>query len=106
MPHVEELAMFFGPKLASFIGQDDKVHIPIGITATNKQAPLLMSLKYKVQLPDHNFLIGSKHKLTPTVIGLPEIQDTPVADRTALKYSGPTMIQVKSLKCVYSNRNA
>ena len=46
-----------------------------------------MSLKYKVQLPDHDFMIASKCKLTPKVIGLREIQDTPVADRTALKYS-------------------
>ena len=101
MQHVEELAIFFGPKLASFIGQDEKAHVPSGITPANKQAPLLMSLKCKVQLPDHNFVIGSKHKLSPTVIDLREIQDTPVADRTALKYSGPT--QVKSLKHTQSN---
>ena len=103
MQHVEELAIFFGPKLASFIRQDEKAHVPIGITPANKQAPLLMSLKCKVQLPDHNFVTGSKHKLTPTVIDLREIQDTPVADRTALKYSGPTIIQVKSLKHTPSN---
>ena len=57
-----------------------------------------MSLKYKVQLPDHDFVIASKHKLTPTAIGFREIQDKPVADRTTLKYSRPTVIQVKSLK--------
>ena len=87
MQHAEKLTAFFGPKLASFIEQDDKAHVPIGITPANKQAPLLMSLKYKVQLPDHDFMIASKCKLTPKVIGLREIQDTPVADRTALKYS-------------------
>ena len=57
-----------------------------------------MSLKYKVQLPDHDFTIASKHKLIPMVIGPHEIQDTPVPDRTALKYSERTVIQVKSLK--------
>ena len=45
MEHAEELAAFFGPALTSYIGQDDKAHVPIGITAANKQAPLLMSLK-------------------------------------------------------------
>ena len=50
MEHAEELAAFFGPALTSYIGQDDKAHVPIGITAANKQAPLLMSLKYKVQI--------------------------------------------------------
>ena len=103
LQHAEELAVFFGPKLVSFIGQDDKAHIRIQIIAANKQAPSLMSLKYKVQLLDHDSVIASKHKLTPTVIGLCEIQDTPVADRTALKYSGPTVIQAKSLKHTPSN---
>ena len=103
MQHAEKLAVFYWPKLASFIGQDDKAHVPIGITTANKQALLLMSLEYKVQLPDRDFVIASKRKLTPTVIGLREIQDTPVADRTALKYSGPTIIQVKLLKHTASN---
>ena len=97
MQHAKELAIFFGPKQASFIRQDDKAHIPSGITR------LLMSLKYEFQLPDHDFVIASKHKLTPMVIGLREMQDTPVADRTALKYSGPTVIQVKPLKHTPSN---
>ena len=87
MEHAEELASLFGPALTSFVGQDDKAHVPIGITAVNKQAPLLMSVKYKVQLPDHDFVITTKHKLTPTVIGLREIQDTPLANRTAVRYS-------------------
>ena len=85
MQHAEKLAVFYWPKLALFIKQDDKAHVPIGITTANKQALLLMSLEYKVQLPDHDFVIASKRKLTPMVIGLREIQDTPVADRTALK---------------------
>ena len=62
-----------------------------------------MSLKCKFQLLDHDFVIASKHKLTPMVTGLRETQDTPVADRTALKYSGPTVIQVKPLKHAPSN---
>ena len=103
MVHAEELASLFGPALTSFVGQDDKAHVLIGITAANKQAPLLTSVKYKVQLPDHDFVIAAKHKLTPTVIGLREIQDTPLANRTAVKYSGPTLIQVKSLKHTPSN---
>ena len=85
MEQAEELASLFGPSLTSFSGQDDKSHVPIGITAANKQAPLLMSVKYKVSLPDHDFIVATKHKLTPTVIGLRVIQDTPIADRKACK---------------------
>ena len=36
-------------------------------------------------------------------MGLREIQDTPLANRTAVKYSGPTLIQVKSLNHTPSN---
>ena len=103
MEHAEELASLFGPTVSAFIGQDDKAHVQIGITAANKQAPLLMNGKYQVQLPDHDFVIATKHKLTPTVIGLREIKDTPIADRKAVGYSGPTFVQVKSLKHTRSN---
>ncbi len=103
MEHAEELASLCRPAPTSFIGQDDKAHVPIGIAAANKQALLLMCVKYKVQLLDHDFVIATKHKLTPTVIGLREILDTPLADRRAVKYSGPTHIQVKSLKHTPSN---
>ena len=51
----------------SFIGQDDKTHILIGIAATNKQAPLLMCARYKVSLPGHDFIVATKHKFSPTV---------------------------------------
>ena len=88
----EELASLFGPALTSFIGQDDKAHVPNAITAANKQPPLLMSAKYKVQLPDHDFVIATKHKLTPTVTRLHEIKDAPLADRKSGKYGGPTLI--------------
>ena len=103
MEHVEELTSLLGPALTLFIGQDDKAHVPIGITAANKQAPLLMSVKHRVQLPDHDFVIATKHKLTPTVIGLCEIKDTPLADRKAVKYASPTLIKVKSVKHKPSN---
>ena len=94
MEHAEELASLFGPTVSAFIGQDDKAHVPIGIAAANKQTPLLMNVKYQVQLLDHDFVIASKHKPTPTVIGLRENKDTPIADRKTVGYSGPTFIQV------------
>ena len=62
-----------------------------------------MSVKYKVQLPDHDFVIATKHKLTPFVIGLRKFQDTPLANKTAVKYSEPTVILVKSVKHTPSN---
>ena len=67
--HAEELASLSGPALTSFNGQDNKAHVPFGITA---------AIKFKVQLQDHDFVIATK--LTPTVTGLREIKDAPLAD--------------------------
>ncbi len=46
---------------------DDKSHVPIGLSAANKQAPLLMHLEYRVKLPDHDWVVAAGHKLIPSV---------------------------------------
>ena len=48
---------------------DDKAKVPIGITAAKKQSPLIMHMEYQITLPDHDFIVGPKHKLIPSVIG-------------------------------------
>jgi len=53
--HLEELASMLGPDEVCFLSQDDKARVPIGLTAANKQSPLLMHLEYKVSLPDHDW---------------------------------------------------
>ena len=47
---LEEIAGFLGPQEVTFHSQDDKARVPIGLTAANKQAPLLMHMEYQVQL--------------------------------------------------------
>ena len=59
MQHTEEIASLLGNQYVIYMGKDDKAHVPIGITAANKQAPLLMSLKYRVSLPDHDFAVAT-----------------------------------------------
>ena len=51
---LESLASFLGSSQVFFLSQDDKATVPIGITAANKQRSVLMSLKYKITLPDHD----------------------------------------------------
>ena len=63
---LEELAAIFG---LAFHSQDDNAEVPIGLTAANKQALMLMHIKYQVTLPDHNFVVAPKHKLIPSIIG-------------------------------------
>ena len=65
----EELAAHLGNQTCVYMGKDDKSHVPIRITAANKKSPLLMHLQYCVSLPDHTFVVATKHKLSPTTTG-------------------------------------
>jgi len=56
-----------GPHDCFCLSQDDKAKVNIGLVAANKQSPMLMHLDYRVQLPDHDFVIAAKHKLIPSV---------------------------------------
>ena len=51
-----------------------------------------MHLDYKVSLPDHDWVIATKHKLIPSVYAPLLIDDDKV------KYSGPTYIAIRSGK--------
>ena len=52
---------------------DDKAKVHIGKTAAKAQAPMLMHVAYKIRLPDHDFNVGDKHKITPSVYAVCEI---------------------------------
>ena len=39
----------------------------MGLTAANKQAPLLMHVAHRISLPDHDWIVAIKHKLIPLV---------------------------------------
>ncbi|KAJ6642874.1 hypothetical protein Bhyg_07830 [Pseudolycoriella hygida] len=45
--HLDELASLLGPEEVTFISQDDKAKIPVGLPAVAKQAPLLMHMEYR-----------------------------------------------------------
>ena len=91
--HLEEVARFLGPEEVIFHSQDDQTKDPIGLTAANKQAPLVMHTEYKVKLPDHDFVIAKQHKLVPSVI-----RDMQVKAKTfssdAVTYSGARYIGI------------
>lgn len=40
--HLEELATYCDPESVGLVSQDDKARVPLGITAANMQAPILM----------------------------------------------------------------
>ena len=49
--HLEEVAGFFGSEEVAFRSQDDKTKVPIGLTAANKQAPLVMHVESQITKP-------------------------------------------------------
>lgn len=97
---METLASLLGAKQCAVISQDDKASVPLGITAANKQAPILMHMEYKVTLPDHDWVVAPRHKLIPSVYAGIVIKDTAkvTGDPSEVTYSGPTFVSVRSRK--------
>lgn len=96
--HLEQIASLLGPNYVLFISQDDKGKVPIGITAANKQAPLLMHVEYRVSLPDHDWVVAPSHKLIPSVYAGIKIEEQGMGKNNAVTYSGPTYISIRSGK--------
>lgn len=86
-----------------------QARVPLAITAANKQCPILMRVDYKIKLPDHDWVIAERHKLIPSVYGFIEIQPNCFGDKTAVGYSGPTYVAIRSGKhsssTAYSHAN-
>ena len=93
--NLEELASLLGPQEVTFHSQDDKARVPIGLTAANKQAPLLMHMEYRVRLTDHDFVIAPRHNLVPSVIASMTVKKN---SKMAVTYSGPTYVGIRSAK--------
>ena len=92
------LDLLFGPDAMNYVSNDDKARVPLGLAAANLQSPILMSLDYKVRLNDHDFAIGNRHKLIPSVYCECEI-----APNGKVTYSGETFIRIRSGKHDTSN---
>jgi hypothetical protein len=98
-----ELASMLGPTAVAMISQDDKARVPIGITAANTQAPLLMHMEYRVRLPDHDWVVAEKHKLIPSVYAHLEIKSAGYGNLKAVSYSGKQAICIKTLLTIRLN---
>ena len=73
---IQALESLFGPDVISYLSNDDKARIGIGVTAANKQASMLMKVDYKVRMLDHDFVIAPQHKLIPSVYAVCNIDPT------------------------------
>ncbi|CAG8817038.1 16017_t:CDS:2, partial [Gigaspora margarita] len=72
--NIKEMVSLLGPQSVLTIFQDDKARIPFGLAAANKQAPILMRVEYRVELPDHDWVVTKKHKLILSIYVILEIQ--------------------------------
>ena len=95
---MEEIAAILGPEEVTFHSIDDKAKVPIGITTAKKQTPLLMHMEYQVTLPDYDFVVGSKRKLIPSVIGDMKVVKNKDVTNDAVSYSDPRYIAIRSVK--------
>ena len=77
---------------------DDKATCPMGIPAATKQGKVLMHLEYRVKLPDHQYVIASRHSLKPSVYAFCKIDGSRVGTHESVSYVGPTAIRVRSCK--------
>jgi hypothetical protein len=57
-----------------------------------------MHVEYRVTLPDHDWVIAGKHKLTPSVYAGIDIKENGMGKIEAVSYSGPTYIAIRSGK--------
>ena len=89
---VEELACLFEPNEVFYLSQDDKAKVPLGLPISKKQTAFLMHVDYKVILPDHDFPIGARHKLIPSVYAGCVIKESKIS------FSGPIYIAIRSQK--------
>ncbi|CAG8762627.1 23433_t:CDS:2, partial [Racocetra persica] len=59
---------------------------------------ILMRLEYRVELPDHDWVIAKRHKLISSVYAVLDMQEGKYAHADTVTYSGPTFIRIHSSK--------
>ena len=57
-----------------------------------------MHMTYEIRLPDHDFVVATLHKLTPSVYAACEIVKCSSKSDSSISYSGPMHIAIRSGK--------
>ena len=91
---MQELCEIYGPEASVYISQDDKSAVHIGVIAAKRQSAMLMNMKCRVRLPDHDFSVGSRHLLCPSVLA----HCKPDSSTGKIGYSGTTYVGIRSSK--------
>ena len=88
-----DVCELFGSKSVLVLSIDDKAGVKLDLAAASLQSPMLMSMDYKVRLPDHSFVVGECHWLIPSVYGVCHINE-----KGRPTYSGDMFIRVRNWK--------
>ena len=75
MDNLFDVCELFGPSSVLVLSIDDKTRVKLILAAASLQSPLLMSMDYKVRLPDHSFVVGECHSLIPSVYGACDVNE-------------------------------
>ena len=92
------IASIFGPDECMVISLDNKANVKLGVVAANKQTAMCMHMDYQVRLPNHDYVVGAKHTLTPSVYAFLTILPSRIGRRGAVTYTGPTVVRIRSGK--------
>ena len=90
---MKKLDLLLGPDVLGYYSIDDKAKVPLALAAAKIQSPILMNMEYKVRVNDHDFVVGGRHKLIPSVIA-----ECKVLPDGKISYSGNTFIRIRSGK--------
>ena len=91
---MDHMCEMFGPKSSTYLSQDDKSSVHIGVIAAKRQSAMIMNMRCRVRLPDHDFSVGPRHLLCPSVIA--HCQHDPNTGK--IGYTGKTYVAVRSSK--------
>lgn len=93
--NLNELAYFLGQDDVAMISQDDKCRVPIGISAAKAQAPIFMHMQYGACLPDHDWIVGDKHKFIPSGYAGLVIKDSGYGSKDMVSYSEFALVNIQ-----------
>ena len=97
------IASILGSEETIFISPDDKAIVKLGIIAAKLQTAMVMHLSYRVRLPNHDYIVASKHHLIPLVYAFLSVDDKAFGQPSAVSCKGPTAIYIRSGKHDRSN---
>ena len=93
MDDLFDVCELFGPSSVLVLSIDDKARVKLGLADASLQSPVLISMDYKVGLPDHSFIVSKRHSLIPSVYGVCDVNE-----KGCLTYSDDTFICIHSGK--------